>query len=69
MLGKVKDKEAEPMFGEPKDERAIRGYAIFAKGDEPKQVKENVFRVPSQNCIVHVQIISIGKLHASTFMQ
>ncbi len=38
-----------PMLEKPKDERAIRGYAILAKGDEPKQLKENVFRIPSQN--------------------
>lgn len=37
------------MLGKPKDERAIRGYAILAKRDEPKQVKGNIFRVPSQN--------------------
>jgi|Deesub1362A_J573_1020465.scaffolds.fasta_scaffold04072_5 hypothetical protein len=40
--------EVVPILGKPEDKRAIRGYAILAKGDEPKQLKENVFRVPSQ---------------------
>jgi len=41
--------EAVSMLEKSKDEGAIRGYAILAKGDKPKQLKENVFRVPSQN--------------------
>ena len=41
--------ELEPILGKPENKRAIRGYAILAKGDEPKQIKENVFRVTSQN--------------------
>jgi len=31
------------------NKRAIRGYAILAKGDEPKQIKPNVFKIPSQS--------------------
>jgi transposase-like protein len=31
------------------DKRAIRGYAILAKGDEPKQIEPNTFKVPSQS--------------------
>ena len=41
--------EVAPLLGKPENKRAIRGYAIIAKGDEPKQIKENVFKVPSQN--------------------
>jgi len=34
----------------PKDNnRAIRGYAIIAKGDKITQLDENTFTVPSQN--------------------
>jgi len=38
----------EPILGKPENKRA-KGYAILAKGNEPKQIKENVFRVPFQN--------------------
>jgi len=31
------------------DMRAMRGYAIIAKGDTPKQIEPNVFTVPSQS--------------------
>lgn len=41
--------EVASILEKPENKRAIRGYAIIAKGDEPKQLKENVFRVPSQN--------------------
>ncbi len=41
--------EPEPTLVKPESKRAIEGYAIPAKGDEPKQIKENVFRVPSQS--------------------
>ena len=35
--------EVTPILGKPENKRAIRGYAIIVKGDEPKQIKENVF--------------------------
>lgn len=31
------------------DPREIRGCAIIAKGDEPKQIAHNLFKIPSQN--------------------
>lgn len=31
------------------DQREIRGCAIIAKGDEPKQLADNLFKLPSQN--------------------
>ena len=37
------------ILGKPENKRVIKGYAIIAKGDEPKQIKENVFKVLSQN--------------------
>ena len=67
-----------PLLGKPENKRAIRGYAILAKGDEPKQIKENVFRVPSRilrntimlltriaSGVALAQITNIGKLHAN----
>ena len=37
------------MSAKPQDIRAVRGYAILAKGDTPKQIEPNVFTVPSQS--------------------
>jgi len=46
----------EPILGKPENKRAIKGYAILAKGNEPKQIKENVFRVPFQNSEKHYYV-------------
>lgn len=43
--------EAVSMLEKSKDEGAIRGYAILAKGDKPKQLKENVFRVDRKSVV------------------
>ncbi|RLG17761.1 hypothetical protein DRN63_02570 [Nanoarchaeota archaeon] len=72
--------EVAPLLGKPENKRAIRGYAIIAKGDEPKQIKENVFKVLFQKEILRntimlpariangtalARITNRGKLHAN----
>ncbi|MGC9123950.1 MAG: hypothetical protein ACP5IB_07805, partial [Thermoplasmata archaeon] len=82
ILGKTVGMKLEPILGKPENKRAIRGYAILAKGDEPKQIKENVFRVPSQNSEKYYyvtnkngewyclpQTTNTGKLCVNTYMQ
>jgi transposase-like protein len=45
---------------ETQDPRAIRGYAILAKGDEPRQIMENVFNIPSQSSNKYYSVVRNG---------
>jgi len=47
--------------GSSQNPRAIRAYAILAKGDEPRQIKPNIFKVPSQSSDKIYTVTNDGK--------